>query len=189
MKSLNRVGMRSVSLPLSADEIVEFHAARLLLLVRICGVNGRIDGLTKLAKLDFFARYPDFFDAARVAMADKDSGSSPQSGTSEAVESAMVRHHYGPWDKRYYHVLAHLEAKHLITVTKEGAGYRLALTDLGRERAKTLAGRPSFAPLVSRMEEMKKTFRSKTGTALKKLIYELFEEEVGRRPMGQVIRR
>jgi hypothetical protein len=60
MKSLNRLGARSVSLPLSADDIVEFHAARLLLLLSVCGVAGRIDGLTKMAKLDFFARYPDF---------------------------------------------------------------------------------------------------------------------------------
>ena len=66
MKSLNRLGARSVSLPLSADDIVEFHAARLLLLLSVCGVAGRIDGLTKMAKLDFFARYPDFFLKLRV---------------------------------------------------------------------------------------------------------------------------
>ena len=170
MRSLNRVGTRSVSLPLSADEINEFHAARLLLLMRICGVNGRIDGLTKLAKLDFFARYPDFFDAARLAIAGQDGGQSARPDASEAVESAMVRHHYGPWDKRYYHVLAHLEAKNLIHVTKEGSGYRLALTELGRERAKTLMDRRSFASLAARMREMKKTFRNKSGTALKNLI-------------------
>src|SRR5262245_4758061 len=111
MRSLSRVGLRSVSLPLAADDIVEFHAARLLLLMGICGWNGRIDGLTKLAKLDFFARYPDFFDAARLAMADQDGNRSDQAGASDAVESAMVRHHYGPWDKRYYQVLAHLEGK------------------------------------------------------------------------------
>jgi DNA-binding PadR family transcriptional regulator len=191
MRSLNRLGMRPAGLPLSADDIVEFHAARLLLLMRICGVGGgRIDGLTKLAKLDFFARYPDFFEAARRAIEDKGASepSAPPS-SSEAVESAMVRHHYGPWDKRYYHVLAHLEAKRLITVTKEGSSYRIALTDLGRDRAKSLMGRPSFGPLVQRMQEIKKTFRNRTGSSLKNLIYELFDQEVGRRPMGQVIRQ
>jgi DNA-binding PadR family transcriptional regulator len=189
MKSLNRLGMRSIGLPLSADDIVEFHAARLLLLMRICGVGGRIDGLTKLAKLDFFARYPDFFEGARRAVEDKDASerSAPQS--TEAVESAMVRHRYGPWDKRYYHVLAHLEAKRLITVTKEGSSYRIALTELGRNHAKSLMGRPSFGPLVQRMQEIKKTFRNRTGSSLKNLIYELFDKEVGRRPMGQVIRQ
>jgi hypothetical protein len=39
MRSLNRVGTQPVSLPLSADDIVEFHAARLMLLMHICGVK------------------------------------------------------------------------------------------------------------------------------------------------------
>ncbi len=48
-------------LPLTADQITEFHAARLMLLLHLCGVKNRIEGLTKLAKLDFFVRYPAFF--------------------------------------------------------------------------------------------------------------------------------
>jgi hypothetical protein len=190
MRSINRIGTQPVSLPLAADDILEFHAARLLLLMNICGVAGRIDGLTKMAKLDFFTRYPDFFEVARAAIAPAEgdhNGSHAESD--EAVESAMVRHHYGPWDKRYYHVLAHLEAKRLITVAKEGNSYRITLTDLGRERANALAARPSFAPLTERMRQVKKTFGSKSGTFLKDLIYRLFDEEVGRRPMGQVILR
>lgn len=188
MRSLNRVGSQPMSLPLSADDIVEFHAARLMLLMHVCGVKGRIDGLTKMAKLDFFARYPDFFEAARSAVTPADADGAPGEGRfDDGVESAMVRHHYGPWDKRYYQVLAHLEAKRLITVSKEGKSYRIALTDLGRERAATLAARPSFAPLVERMREVKKTFGSKTGTFLKDLIYRLFDEEIGRRRMGETI--
>lgn len=189
MRSVNRIGTKPVSLPLSADEIVEFHAARLMLLVHLCGVSGRIDGLTKMAKLDFFARYPDFFEVARAAV-QPDAGTKTSPGLSdERVESAMVRHHYGPWDKRYYHVLAHLEAKQLITVAKEGNSYRIALTDEGRERARQLAALPSFATLVVRMREVKKTFGSKSGSFLKDLIYRLFDQEVGRRPMGQRITR
>lgn len=189
MRSLNRLGARPVSLPLSADDIVEFHAARLLLLIRVCGVAGRIDGLTKMAKLDFFARYPDFFEVARAAIDPASVADRANRATAdEAVESAMVRHHYGPWDKRYYHVLAHLEAKRLITVTKDGNSYRMALTTLGRDRAKALAARSSYGSLVARMGEVKKTFGGKTGTFLKDLIYRLFDEEVGRRPMGEEIR-
>ncbi len=30
----------------------------------------------------------------------------------------MIRHHYGPWDKRYYHILAYLESKQLIQIVK-----------------------------------------------------------------------
>jgi hypothetical protein len=190
MMSLNRLGARPASFPLLADDIIEFHTARLLLLLSVCGVSDRIDDLTKMAKLDFFARYPNFFEVARATSRGAN-GTNPSDRTEsdDTVESAMVRHHYGPWDKRYYHVLPHLEAKRLITVTKEGNTYRLALTDLGRDRAKALAARPSFAPIVERMREVKKTFGTRSGTYLKNLIYRLFDAEVGRRPLGEEIRR
>jgi hypothetical protein len=190
MKSLNRIGLFPASVPLTADDIVEFHAARLLLLLSLCGTSGHIDGLTKLAKLDFFVRYPDFFAAASVA-ADKKVGAQQRAAPApspDAVESAMVRHHYGPWDKRYYHVLAVLEAKDLIQVSKQGRAYRIALTDPGKERAKALAELPSFAPLALRMREVKRTFGGRSGTWLKNLVYELFDQEIARRSLGQVIR-
>jgi hypothetical protein len=141
-----------------------------------------------MAKLDFFARYPEFFEIARAKV-------QPQVGTRRrdpdagAIESAMVRHHYGPWDKRYYHILATLESKRLINVGKEKNFYRIALTHTGIERAKALASKPSYASLVERMRDIKKTFGGRTGSSLKDLIYGLFEEEVGRKPMGEVIVR
>jgi hypothetical protein len=143
-----------------------------------------------MAKLDFFARYPDFFEVARNATEPAYSSESTTGlDSDEAVESAMVRHHYGPWDKRYYHVLAYLEAKRLISVIKKGNSYQIALTGLGGEHAKMLAGRPSFLSLVARMREIKKIYGPKKGTFLKKLIYRLFDAEVSRRPLGEVIHR
>jgi hypothetical protein len=177
-------------LPLSADDIVEFHAARLLLLLDVCGISGRIDGLTKMAKLDFFARYPAFFDTARTAVAPNTAASTATGERfEEIVESAMVRHHYGPWDKRYYHVLAYLESRSLITVAKSGKSYKISLTESGRHSAKALEARSSFGPLVIRMREIKAVFGNKSGTFLKDLIYRLFDIEVGRRPLGEVIHR
>lgn len=187
MRSVKRLGTYSTSLPLLADDVVEFHAARLLLLLKFCGVSGRIDGLTKMAKLDFFSRYPDFFAAARNTSDNGVGGGVQGSDADNIVEAAMVRHHYGPWDKRYYHVLAHLESKQLITVSKHNKSYRLCLTAQGKERAQSLAERSSFAPLIERMREIKKDFGDKSGETLKKLIYRLFDEEVGRRAMGEVI--
>lgn len=184
MKSLAQLGMQPAGLPLAADDIVEFHAARLLLLLSICGTGGRIDGLTKLAKLDFFARYPEFFAMARAAVQEQPAQSAVDAGV---VESAMVRHHYGPWDKRYYHVLAMLEGKGLVAVSKSARSYQISLTDEGKRRAKALALKASFQTLVTRMREVKKVFGSKRGSALKELIYKLFDEEVARRPMGKVI--
>jgi hypothetical protein len=188
MRSLNRIAGRSIALPLSADDIIEFHLARLLLLLKFCGTAGRIDGLTKMAKLDFFARYPDFFKVAKAAVA-KDEGKSESLSPSAThiVESAMVRHHYGPWDKRYYQVLSVLEAKGLIVVAKEGNSYRITLTDLGSDRARTLSTKSSFTELVARMKDIKKTFGAMKGNKIKQLIYEVFDAEVGQRARGEVI--
>jgi hypothetical protein len=185
MKSIRHLASHPVSLPLAADDILEFHAARLLLLLEVCGTTGRIDGLTKMAKLDFFNRYPDFFAAAAAAKS-VETGASI-SGQSDAVESAMIRHHYGPWDLRYYHILAYLEAKHLITVAKHKNAYQIALTPLGRERAKTLASRPSFGSIVDRMRQVKQQFGKMTGNSLKQLIYSMFEKEIVERPLGELI--
>ena len=186
MKSINRLATQAASVPLAADDIVEFHAARLLLLMLVCGTAGRIDGLTKMAKLDFLSRYPDFFLVARAAESEPDNPGRVQEG--KVIESSMVRHHYGPWDKRYYHVLAHLEAKRLIIVSKEKKSYQIALTPLGKERAKALAELPSFAGMVDRLKQIRDAFGKKTGTYLKDLIYRLFDREVGQREMGKVIR-
>jgi DNA-binding PadR family transcriptional regulator len=112
-----------------------------------------------------------------------------ETASQESVESAMVRHHYGPWDKRYYHVLAYLEAKQLITIAKSRNSYQITLTDRGKEKAAALMKKASFALLVERMRAVKKEFGSKSGNTLKKLIYQLFDEEVGKKPLGEVIRR
>lgn len=95
MKSLKNLARQPAALPLVADDVLEFHAARLLLLFRICGTKDRISGLTKMAKLDFFVRYPQFFERLRAHI----HNTAPV--VSRSVESSMVRHHYGPWDKRY----------------------------------------------------------------------------------------
>jgi chromosome segregation and condensation protein ScpB len=90
------------------------------------------------------------------------------------VESAMVRHHYGPWDKRYYHIIAHLESKGLISVSKVGRSYQIALTEFGLQKAKALGNLNSFSQLADHMREVKRTFGRKSGSYLKNLIYQLF---------------
>ncbi len=61
MKSIANLGASPAALPVVSEDLIELHAARILLLFRLCGTNDRIDGLTKMAKLDFFVRYPEFF--------------------------------------------------------------------------------------------------------------------------------
>jgi hypothetical protein len=180
MKTLRNLAGRPAAVPLVADDVLEFHAGRLLLLLSICGgATGAISGLTKMAKLDFFVRYPDFFRAVESRV------KSPREDG--AVEAAMIRHHYGPWDKRYYHLLAYLEARQLISVSLTGRAYRIALTALGKTTAKKLVGSDSFADLLKHMREVNEKFGRKTGNELKTLIYETFGEEVAEQELGAVI--
>ncbi len=162
MKSLCKLGNDPTSLPLSADDITELHAARLLLLVQHCGAKNSISGLTKLAKLDFFVRYPAFFDRLSCESGEVESTQQNQ------VESSMVRHHYGPWDKRYYQVLAFLESRQLLQVEKRGQTFNFTLTDMGKVKATALSKEPPFEPLVAQMKAVKKVLGRKSGTQLKK---------------------
>lgn len=164
-----------------ADSVVEFHAARLLLLFHICGIAGKITSLTKMAKLDFFVRYPDFFERACRSI-----GVDIPSQTNY-IESSMVRYHYGPWDQRYYHVLAYLESRGLLQVTKKGKSFNLVLTKLGKQTAKNLENESSFKALIAQMYQVKQVFGGKTGSFLKDLVYEVFDDEVGQLSLREVI--
>jgi hypothetical protein len=181
MKSVANLGGLPGSIPVCADDIVEMHAARLLLLLSHCGFSNRIVGLTKLAKLDFFVRYPHFF--FRIA---KHLGKSVPVGA-EHVESAMVRHHYGPWDKRYYQVLAYLEARQLISVRKKNQAFEFELTANGAEVAAMLSSQSINFEFIKQMVSVRKTLGRKDGSALKKLIYEVFDDEIKRRKLGELI--
>ena len=174
MRSYKRLGSQPARLALVADEVVEFHASRLLLLFSVCGTANRIEGLTKLAKLDFFVRYPAFFE--RLTGAGVENEAAQSSGSS--VESPMVRHHYGPWDRRYYHVLAYLEARNLIRVTKTGRAYLFSLTDEGRDVALSLQKNEAFEELVTQMKRVKKAVGRFSGSRLKQMIYDEFGKEV-----------
>ena len=181
MKRFHEFGEIPVSRPLAAEEVMELHAARLVLLFRHCGVKGqRIDSLTKMAKLDFFVRYPDFF---AVAAAAEGKASAPEA----TEESRMVRYRYGPWDNRYYHLLSYLEALGILHVSRKGNSFQLALSEKGVRVAEQLTEVPSFEKLVDHMKQVKKVLGGKTGTGLKNFVYELFEKEVGERSLGEVI--
>jgi hypothetical protein len=181
MKSIKNLNAEPAGLPILADDVLEFHAGRLLLLFKICGTANRISGLTKMAKLDFFVRYPQFFDVLCEKLGKR---SDPSHTT---VESSMVRFHYGPWDHRYYHVLPYLEAKGLLSVYREGKQFDFELTELGVKIAKQLAKDPAFNELSEHMKRVKKELGSKRGNTLKKWIYEVFDKEVAKRSLGEVI--
>lgn len=183
LRAFRRVYLVPSADALPADDILEFHAARLLMLLHLCGRKNEINGLTKLAKLDFFVRYPEFFIRACRVLG-KDAGQVP-----EVNESPMVRHHYGPWDHRYYQVLGFLEATGLIVVAKSGSSaFRFTLTEEGVKKASALAAHESYRDQRIYMELVRKRLGQRTGSNLKDLIYRVFDKEIAAQPLGTEIR-
>ena len=182
MKRFRALGDTPISSPLPAEEVFELHAARLVLLLKHCGIKNRIDGLTKMAKLDFFVRYPPFFIKAAQSLG------AQLEAPAASSDSSMVRYRYGPWDDRYYHLLSYLESAELITIRRVGRSYRVTLTPSGETIANSLTEDTSYRSLVQHMRNVKKVMGSKGGSTLKNLIYDLFESEVGEKPLGETIR-
>jgi hypothetical protein len=160
------------------EESLEFHAARLLLLLKFAGGRTeRIVGRTKIAKMDFFVRYPTYLVKAANLQ-----GIQTNLQPGARPESPMIRYKYGPWDTKYYDVFALLVAKGLISIHPTDKGDEFALTDRGQFAIEELQG-PEFEEIVERCRLVYRLFGGKSGTAMKKFIYDNFPEIVAR-PMG-----
>lgn len=181
MKSLGNLDDVTTARPLVADDLIELHAARLLLLFSICGKKGRIEGLTKMAKLDFFARYPSFFIRACAHL------NVDQAIPTSDSDPSMVRFHYGPWDRRYYHVLAYLEARELITVGKRNKTFVFQVTATGSQMADQFSRDEAYVEMTDQFRQINRVLGQLKGTELKNLIYTVFEEEVTQKKLGEVI--
>ena len=75
-------------------EVPEYHLARLLLLIdAFSGADHQLDGLTKLAKLDFLLRYPIFLERLLERRGlHWPEGAAPTLAERQAVESRMIRY-------------------------------------------------------------------------------------------------
>ena len=162
------------------DGSPELHAARLLLLLHAFTDNegqGAIEGLTKLAKLDFLLRYPVMLSRALKAKGRTARDVRLDEHEQHSVESEMVRYRFGPWDHRYREFLNVLIARGLATVSVEGRTNVIALTAAGRALARKLAQDQLFEPYVRRSALLKRHF-DMTATHLMRFIYDTFPEVI-----------
>lgn len=176
-------------------EDLAYHQVRILLLVdAVCNVPGharKLDGLTKLAKLDFLLRYPalapDVLD--RLNRADSRLHLSEEQFASPTdVEAPMTRYKYGPWDDRYYSILGALVGRGLVRYTQGRRGsVALAPTASGKRLARTLAETSEWAEIGDRCQAVSEASSGMSGSALKDLIYERLAGLMDR-PHRQVIR-
>ena len=161
----------------------DLHAARLLVLISVfCGEgqNGAIEGITKLAKLDFLLRYPVMLEHALEVKGRSTKGLSLADHERLSVESEMVRYRFGPWDHKYREFLNILVAKRLIFIRLEGRKVIIGLSPCGYTLAEELAVEPIFQDYARRSKLLKSHFDIKA-TKLMQFIYETFPEVISLR--------
>jgi hypothetical protein len=177
-----RVQIRRPRLIPEADDSLEFHAARLLLLLyHSRGRVKKIESRTKVAKMDFLVRYPTYLvEAARIKRVPTNIK------TTARPESRMIRYKYGPWDTKYYDVFAYLVAKGFVEIEpSKSKGDIFNLTEKGNLAAEELAG-PEFEEITERCILVHKLFGDVSGTTIKDFIYRYFTEVIDR-PLGEQI--
>lgn len=158
---------------------LDYHVARVLLLIAALGDGA--DGLTKIAKLDFLLRYPSMLDRVLedrgVAWSQ---GTAPTVAERAAVESAMVRYKYGPWDDRYYPILGTLIGTGLVRPRPGRGKVAVSVTAQGRAAADALAETTEWSTVAARSALIADTLGDDTGSRLKDLIYRVLPDAVDR---------
>lgn len=165
------------------DQEPELHAARLLILLSTFaeGEQGNsIEGLTKLAKLDFLLRYPVMLERALIAKDRSTAEVKLEEHERFSVESQMVRYRFGPWDHRYREFLNILIGKGLACMNVEGRTVVISITEEGRACAERIFADDTFEPYLRRARVLKRHFNLNAST-LMRFIYDTFPEVVSLR--------
>jgi len=167
-----------------AENADDLHLARLLVLLRSADKRGKsapkpVEGITKLAKLDFLLRYPVYLERALAALnkSPADAAVLPRERTT--VETKMIRFRYGPWDGRYRRWLSLLSSRGLITLSLSGRKIEIGLTDRGRTLADELGTLPAFQDFATRGTVVMKAVGTMSATKLKDFVYEIVPEITG----------
>src|SRR5690606_21730268 len=118
----------------STENSDEFHLGRLLLLLLAANKRSAksIEGITKLAKLDFLLRYPNCLEKALTVEGHNADSARIEPYERTTIESKMIRFKYGPWDSRYRRWIRLLAARGLVTTTVKGRTLHIQLTDKGQ---------------------------------------------------------
>jgi hypothetical protein len=161
---------------------------RLLILIdAFAGRKGdqSIEGLTKLAKLDFLLRYPTYLERALKARNAEEAALKVQEFERTSIEARMVRFRFGPWDHRYRRFLNTLAGRGLVTVSTVGRTVIIGQTERGRAAANLLINAPEYAALKQRATFLKRHLDLQA-TRLMDFIYQTFPEVASLR-LGETI--
>lgn len=166
-----------VEIVTSLDRDEDVHLARILILLKafLRENSSAIEGITKLAKLDFLLRYPSCLEKALVARGVPATNIPVDDFERLTIEARMIRYRYGPWDHRYRRFLNILVARRLATVRTDGRTVQIDLTPSGIALTDELVASPGFARVYERALLLRKHLDLKA-RALMEFIYEQFPE-------------
>lgn len=161
----------------SLDRDEDVHLARILVLLKAFSRPDApaIEGITKLAKLDFLLRYPSCLEKALLARNVPIKNIPVDDYERLTIEARMIRYRYGPWDHRYRRFLNILVARKLATVRTDGRTIQIDLTPAGIVLAAKLAATPGFFRVYERAQLLQKHLDLKA-RKLMEFIYEQFPE-------------
>ena len=163
---------------ISLETNEEVHLGRILILLNeFSGKDGKgeIEGLTKLAKLDFLLRYPVYLERAIRSEGLNTKFMLIQEHERRSVESKMVRFKYGPWDFRYRKFINILVGKGLAYIHIQGRTIHLGLTEKGRATALDILNKENYSDIAERAKIVKRNFNF-SATNLMRFIYKTFPE-------------
>lgn len=174
------MSLKVVSLASAIEKSDEFHLARLLLLLKAAGgrAGKPVQGIMKLAKLDFLLRYPNCLARILKELNRTSDAQAIPEAERNTIEAKMIRFRYGPWDKRYRRWIGLLAAKGLAHTYLEGKTVNVKLTAAGQAIAENLGELDEFQPLVKRSHLIASTVGNFSATKLKDFIYKVFPEIV-----------
>ncbi|NMC31216.1 MAG: hypothetical protein GYA36_01990 [Veillonellaceae bacterium] len=156
----------------------DFHMARLLLLLN--AASGRSDkpiqGIMKLAKMDFLLRYPNCLARTLIALGKEKEARMIPTEELTTIEARMIRFRFGPWDTRYRRWIGLLVAKGLADTYVAGRAVNVKLTSVGKGVAERLAGFEEYIPINNRSKLVVTAVGDYSATKLKDFIYEIFPE-------------
>lgn len=178
------MSLRVIRAAAAIERSDDFNEARLLLLLRACDAaehSGGVDGIMKLAKMDFLLRYPEALGRAlehissHIPEARRAAMQIPERDK-QTIEAKMIRFRYGPWDWGYRRWLRILIAKQLAMVYRRGSTTKIELSRKGRQMADELASVPEYQALVERAAAVNLAVGAMRGTETKEFIYKIIPE-------------
>jgi hypothetical protein len=174
------MSLKVIHLAAEIENADDFHVARLLLLLKAGAgrSNKPVQGIMKLAKMDFLLRYPNCLVRVLRALGKQQATESIPEEERNTIEARMIRFRFGPWDKRYRRWIGLLVSRGLAHAYLDGRTVNVKLTEGGKEVANHLATLNEFEPLALRSRLIASAVGSFSATRLKEFIYEVFPEIV-----------